>query len=96
MRASDYIGQTAYDQDGRPLGRVADLACHQTNAGQPVIDAVLVAPRHRGRMFGYERDAMAGPWLLEKFIEWLHRGTREFPIGDLVICSTKKPQERQT
>jgi GNAT superfamily N-acetyltransferase len=85
MRVSDYIGQTAYDHDGRRLGRVADLICHHPDETEPVVDAVLVTPRYRGRMFGYERDAMKGPWLLEKLIGWLHRGTREFPLTDVVI-----------
>jgi hypothetical protein len=88
MRASDYIGRIAYDQAGNRLGRIADLICHQPDGSAPTIDAALVTPRHRGRMFGYQREAMRGPWLLEKLIGVLHRGTREVPLDEIVISDS--------
>jgi GNAT superfamily N-acetyltransferase len=83
MRASDLIGRTAYDRDGRPHGRIADLLARREPDGDFHIYAVLVTPRWRGRLFGYERPGIQGPWLLARLAGLLHRGTREVPWEDL-------------
>jgi sporulation protein YlmC with PRC-barrel domain len=83
MRAHDLIGQTAYDADGKVLGKVADLIVSQPAGPYPTIDAVLITPRHRGRLLGYERTGMEGPWLIEQVAALLHRGTRSVPWSDV-------------
>jgi hypothetical protein len=83
MKASDYLGRTAHDADGRPLGRIADLITTTAPDGTHYIHAALVTPRHRGRLLGYERPGFHGPWLIERIANWLHRGTREIPWTDV-------------
>ena len=79
MLASDLLGRTAHDRDGRPLGRIADLI----TGPDLVIVAVLVTPRRRGRLFGYERPGLQHPRVLEYLVRLLHRGTREVPLDHL-------------
>ncbi|GAB1510941.1 PRC-barrel domain-containing protein [Actinophytocola sp. KF-1] len=83
MLASDLIGRTAHDADGRVLGRIADLLTRTAPDGTQYVHAALVAPRHRGRLFGYERDGFQGPWLIERLTAVLHAGTREIPWPDI-------------
>jgi hypothetical protein len=83
MLASELLGRTAYDRAGRRLGRVADLIARPGAAGAPVVTAVLVTPRWRGRLLGYERPGMQGPWALEMLSRLLHRGTREIALADV-------------
>ncbi|MFI9006006.1 PRC-barrel domain-containing protein [Actinosynnema sp. NPDC053489] len=79
MRASDLIGRTAHDLDGRPLGRVADLITRRDDQGRFRVVAVLVTPRHRGRLLGFERPGVQPPLVLAWLSHLLHRGTREVP-----------------
>jgi len=71
MKASDLLGARVYSVDGVDLGRIADLLTRPDERGHPRIYAVLVTPRHRGRLFGYERPGIQGPWLLERLGRWL-------------------------
>ncbi|WP_030437332.1 PRC-barrel domain-containing protein [Actinoplanes subtropicus] len=61
-RASDLLGRTVADTGGEPLGRIADLVVDDRNR----ITAVMVVRGRWGRLLGYERDEMRGPWLLEQ------------------------------
>jgi len=77
MKASDLLGQRVFDAAGNELGQIADLLTRTRSDGQLRVYAVLVTPGHRGRLFGYEREGIQGPWLIEQFSRWLHRGTHE-------------------
>ncbi|MBV1856683.1 PRC-barrel domain-containing protein [Catellatospora tritici] len=79
MKASDLLGRTVVGAGGEVVGKVADLLCRRDADGVTRIDAVLVTPGRRGRLLGYERPGIQGPWLIEKLAQWLHRGTREIP-----------------
>ncbi|MGW4210906.1 PRC-barrel domain-containing protein [Lentzea sp. NPDC004789] len=83
MLASDYLGRVVHDGSGRELGRVADLIAHVGQDGVPRVTGVLITPRWRGRLLGYERPGVQGPWLLERLARWLHRGTREIPWDEI-------------
>ncbi|GLZ28453.1 hypothetical protein Lesp02_06430 [Lentzea sp. NBRC 105346] len=83
MLASDYLGRTVRDADGQELGRVADLIAQVGEDGTPRMVAVLVTPRWRGRLLGYERPGVQGPWVFDKLAGWLHRGTREIPWDEV-------------
>ncbi|PWW53167.1 hypothetical protein [Actinokineospora spheciospongiae] len=83
MRASDLLGRTVLDRDGTPLGRAVDLLAAPGADGVPVITAVLVAPRHRGRLLGYERPGIHRPWVIERIALFLHRGLREVPWDEV-------------
>ncbi|MET9631177.1 PRC-barrel domain containing protein [Lentzea sp. NPDC006480] len=83
MLASDLLGRTVRDRAGRPLGRVADLLTEADEHGRQRIVRVLVTPRWRGRLLGYERPGIQRPWVLERLSRVLHRGTREVPWDDI-------------
>ena len=82
MRVSDLLGRPAYGS-GREIGRIADVLARPDEDGTPRIVAALVTPGHRGRLLGYEREGIQGPWLIEQFSRWLHRGTVEVPWSEL-------------
>lgn len=88
MLAGDLLGRTARDRDGKVLGRVADLLSEPDEAGRQRIVRVLVAPRWRGRLLGFERPGYQPPWVLEKLTRLLHRGTREVGWEDIDWSST--------
>jgi hypothetical protein len=83
MRASDLLGRIAYDRDGQPLGRIADLLTRPGADGVHQLHSVLIAPRHRGRLFGYEREGVQRPWVIDRIARLLHRGSHEVPWTDL-------------
>jgi sporulation protein YlmC with PRC-barrel domain len=64
-RASDLLGQKAYDASGRYLGRIADLVAD--DGDRPSIVAAVVTRPPWGRLLGYERESATGPKLLELF-----------------------------
>ncbi|WP_433089180.1 hypothetical protein ACQP1P_22665 [Dactylosporangium sp. CA-052675] len=71
LRASDLLGRRI---DGT-AGRVADLVVRDG-----AIVAVIVTRRPWGRLLGYEREQVAGPWLLEVLARWiLRRDSVEIP-----------------
>jgi hypothetical protein len=61
LRASDVLGRVAVDAAGAPIGRVVDLICDDRG----VLTSAIVVRGPWGRLLGYERDQVAGPWLLE-------------------------------
>jgi sporulation protein YlmC with PRC-barrel domain len=79
MRASELLGRPVYDVAGAEIGRIADLITRRDGDGSPRVTAALVTPGRRGRLLGYERSGIQGPWLVERLAGWLHRGTREIP-----------------
>ncbi|GAB2813440.1 PRC-barrel domain containing protein [Lentzea nigeriaca] len=83
MLASDLLGRTVRDRAGNPLGRVADLLTEPDEHGRHRVVRVLVTPRWRGRLLGFERPGIQRPWLLERISYLLHRGTREVPWEDV-------------
>jgi hypothetical protein len=83
MLASDLLGRTVSDRAGHPLGRVADLLTERDEDGRPRVVRVLVTPRWRGRLLGFERPGSQRPWLLERLAGVLHRGTREVAWEDV-------------
>ncbi len=84
MRAGDLIGQTAYRPDGTALGRIADLVVKPDGPHRrPRVVAAVVTPRHRGRMFGFDRSEVRGPALLRAIARFLHRGTTVVPWAEL-------------
>jgi sporulation protein YlmC with PRC-barrel domain len=83
MLASDLLGRTVHDREGRPLGRVADLLTEPDAEGRSRVVRVLITPRRRGRLLGYERPGLQRPWLIERLSRLLHRGTREVDWDDI-------------
>jgi hypothetical protein len=83
MLASDLVGRTVHDRAGNPLGRVADLLTEADDSGRQRVVRVLVTPRWRGRLLGFERPGIQRPWLLERLARVLHRGTHEVEWEDV-------------
>jgi hypothetical protein len=67
LRAGSLLGQPVHDPGGKLIGRVADLETETDDRGRERIVAVLVTAGPWGRLLGYERDTVEGPWLLELF-----------------------------
>jgi sporulation protein YlmC with PRC-barrel domain len=81
LRASDVLGRTAVDADGRVLGRVADLIVDDR---QRVVAAMVVRGPW-GRLLGYERvEEVRGPWIVELLARHVvRRDTTVVPWPDL-------------
>ncbi len=80
LRTHQLLGKRAYDRSGGYLGRVADLAVEPDPAGRMRVTAVVVGPRMWGRLLGYERHEVGGPWLLELLARSVfRRGVRRVP-----------------
>lgn len=69
VRSSALIGQVVTDRRGDQLGRIADLETARDADGRERVVAAMVTGSRWGRLLGYERAEVTGPWLLE----WLAR-----------------------
>ena len=79
LRAGDLLGRAVHDEDGRRIGRIADLEV----ADGAVVAAVVTAGPW-GRLLGYERAGAHGPWILETLArKVLRRDSRRIPWSDL-------------
>jgi PRC-barrel domain protein len=67
LYGSALLNQPAYDLAGQYLGRVADVIVAPDATGRPRLTEVVVTRGLWGRLLGYERDEMRGPWVLEAF-----------------------------
>jgi hypothetical protein len=81
MRVSELVGSVVRDATGEQTGIVTDVRLAQI--GPPVgamaefvVESLLVSRRRTGSLFGYERRAEQGPWLVRRLIGLLHRGAR--------------------
>ncbi len=74
------LKRPAYDLTGQYLGRVADVVVDTDATGRYRITEVVVSRPPWGRLLGYERDEVTGPWLLEVLARGLlRRGMRRLP-----------------
>jgi sporulation protein YlmC with PRC-barrel domain len=69
------LGRPVYDRSGNRLGRLADLETRRDPHGQERISAVIVTAGPWGRLLGYERAEVGGPWLLERLARIVLRRT---------------------
>lgn len=82
MRAGELLGRTAYDVDGRRLGRVVDIVVEPGGAYDRLrITALVVAPHWYGRLVNEERGALPGPWLVAWVGRLLGHGSRTVPVS---------------
>ena len=80
MRVSELIGRTVGTADGFS-GRVADV---EVAAGGTAVTALIVVRGPWGRLLGYERDTVRGPWLLETLARAvLRRDSRRVAWSDV-------------
>jgi hypothetical protein len=89
MRAGDYLGRRAYDADGRLLGWIQDLLVTGPPDEYPVVTHVLIC-RRRTRLFGYEREEINGPWVIEQLARWIQGPVRQLPLSDIQLSPEAK------
>ena len=78
-RSGDIIGRRI---PGR--GRIADVRTEPGPDGTQRVTAVVVVNGPWGRLLGYERDEVRGPWLLEHFARLvLRRDAAEIPWSEV-------------
>jgi hypothetical protein len=81
LRANLIIGRQARTLDGKPVGRIVDLVVD--DATMTVTDAVVTSGPW-GRLLGYEREEVTGPWLIEIIARrLLRRHVRRIPWADI-------------
>jgi hypothetical protein len=86
LRAGHLLNRQVRDRAGHVLGRIADLETERDADGRERVTAAIVVAGPWGRLLGYERDEVVGPWLLEKLAHYLlRRNARRVPFGDLLI-----------
>jgi hypothetical protein len=59
------LGRPVRDAAGKPLGRIVDLVVEPDGEGRPRLTAAVVTSGPWGRLLGYEREQVRGPWLLD-------------------------------
>ncbi|WFE43717.1 PRC-barrel domain-containing protein [Verrucosispora sp. WMMD1129] len=96
MRAGELLGRTAYDHQGRRLGRVVDLVLRGPADG-PLRLTDLVVTRHwygrlSGRLIGPQRHP-SGPWAIRALARLLGRSTWQVPM-DRVRLDPPLPDPR--
>jgi sporulation protein YlmC with PRC-barrel domain len=80
LRAGALLGRPVRDRSGARLGRVADVETELDRHGRERIVALMVTEGPWGRLLGYEREQVVGPWLLEIFARRvLRRHMRRIP-----------------
>src|SRR5689334_462028 len=72
-RVGMLLGRPVHDADGGLLGRVADVETTREPDGRERVVAVVVTGGRWGRLLGYEREEVQGPWLLEWFARLVWR-----------------------
>lgn len=83
-RASDILGHRVYDDIGEPIGRIADLITEGMPDGTHRVTAAIVVRHHWGRLLGYERREVTGPWILEHLARLiLRRDSQRIPWHSL-------------
>jgi hypothetical protein len=50
-----------------------DIVCEVDADGRPELVAVLAVRGPWGRLLGYEREQVVGPWIVEKLARWVLR-----------------------
>jgi hypothetical protein len=76
--------------DGRDLGRVADLETDTGPDGLPRVTALIVTAPPWGRLLGYERDEVRGPWIVERVARWIvRRNVHRVPWEEAVLSEPR-------
>jgi hypothetical protein len=89
MRASELLGRTVYNESGEGVGRIVDLVGHHGTDGCLYITAAMLTRGRRGRLLGYERSALQGPWPIRRVARWLYEELREVDLRQLRL--TREP-----
>ena len=55
-----------------------------------MVTHVLIA-RRRTRLFGYERDEIRGPWLIQRLATWIQGPVGQVPIDQIRLTNGPGP-----
>lgn len=84
LRASQLLGLRVHDRAGHVVGRIADLHTERDPDGRELLTAAIVTTGRWGRLLGYERREVTGPWLLERLAHLIiRRHSRHIRLDDL-------------
>ncbi len=83
MRVSELRNHVVYDLDGNQIGYIGDVLVGGPPDDVPAITHVLLLQRKLIRLFGYERDDINGPWLIEKLAGWLQGARRVVSVSEV-------------
>lgn len=88
MILSDLLDSPVTDDDGARVGFVIDVRFVLDGPPDGALAAarlhgILVCPRTRSSMLGYERSGVREPWPIAAFLAWRHRGTVLVPWSDV-------------
>lgn len=82
MNVTEILGAGVFDADDRPVGTVIDLRFILDGAAPndaALVDArlaaLIISPRSRSSMWGYERRDQTAPALMAWYLHRRHRGT---------------------
>jgi sporulation protein YlmC with PRC-barrel domain len=90
LRLSDLLEREVVDEDGRPLGRVADVRLVQDGpyvdgfGALLRVDGMVVARRSVGIRLGFHRRRVKGPWPLKPVLALLARRSLYVPWDQVV------------
>ena len=81
MRASELLGASVVDADGRRIGVVTGLDCTSDGPrhgplAAPRLRGLRVIPHGWGSALGYQQRRQVGPWLIRRTVEWMQRRGR--------------------
>ena len=83
LRAGSLLKRRVHDRSGAYVGRVADLETARDADGRERVVALIVTPGPWGRLLGYDREHVDGPWLLEWLAKLvLRRQVRRVPWAE--------------
>jgi sporulation protein YlmC with PRC-barrel domain len=84
IRVGALLGRHVRDAAGRDIGRITDLETQRDGYGRERVVAAMVSAGLWGRLFGYGREEVDGPWLLEvAAARLLRRHNRRVPWEEL-------------
>jgi hypothetical protein len=74
-RLGDLLHMPVEDHAGQSAGHVGDVRFERRDDNQHGyrLAGIIVAQRGTGSLLGYDRNRTHGPWVLRRFVRWLHR-----------------------
>jgi sporulation protein YlmC with PRC-barrel domain len=86
MILSDLLRSEVFDADGNRLGKVADVRFRLEGRTTPPaarMIGIIVSPHTNASFLGYERDTLGRPVILDRLLQWIHRGSFLVDWGDI-------------
>lgn len=100
MILSELLGSEVVDAAGERVGSVVDARFALDGPpGQllavPRLVGLLVSPRSRTSMWGYERTGVTAPWPIAHYLRHVHRGLFLASWADIAVVDDGRVQLRE-